>query len=272
MRKLTLIILSFVLFVFFSCDKNEDNKTVFMGIAYDGQSIPVNKKYSFTEGTYTASVSFIDENSYTWSQNDVQGNMSMVVPCDYNAVTGEFSDTTIADNGTDEYGSIQSYPVSFVIDDMKMLFLHTYSFQRDTALLYPLIVVEKKVGKAGTLVGTYEGSFYLDNWMSGDAGMADMKIEATVTLTYTENTFTGTYSTHTISESTISIPEYGIEAGTSEKTETTAFSGTWSYDEATNTITETISVPETITNTYTPYWVTFNGKLYLATSLTRCYQ
>ena len=255
-----------------SCKKDDtDDKSVHMGIDYVGQSIPMETSYSFTEGTYTATVSFNDENSYDWSQSDVQGSMSMEVPCSYNSVTGEFSDTTIANNGTDEYGAIQHYPISFVIDDMNKLYLHTYNTQFDTSVDFHCYILEKTEGKAGTMEGSYTASHEGDNWMSTAEGSADMIMENMVTFTYEANTFSGSCVTRLITESTLDIPEYGITTGTSDNTETINFTGTWVYNELENTITETYTTPEAFTITYTPYWVSYNGKTYLATSLNRYY-
>lgn len=268
-----LLIVAALIISLSSCDKDEkDDSSIYMGIEYTGQQIPMGTKYSYTEGTYTASVSFIDENSYNWGQSDVQGIMSMVVPCSYNSVTGEFSDTMIAGNSSTEYGAIQYYPISFVIDDMNKLYLHTNNYQIDTSTNFHRYILEKTSGEAGTLEGTYTGSFYGDNWIYEDSSMADMKMETTVSFTYEANTFSGTYVTRLITESTMDIPEYGIIAGISDNTETTAFSGTWIYNKANNTITETFTTSEVSPVIYTPYWVSYNEKTYLVTSLTRYYQ
>jgi hypothetical protein len=122
------------------------------------------------------------------------------------------------------------------------------------------------------MVGTYRTTYEGDNWMYTAEGMADMKMENTVNFTYDANTFSGTYVTRLITESTLEIPDYGITIGSSDETETINFSGTWVYNAADNTITETYTTPEVMTVTYTPYWVSYNGKTYLATSLNRFYQ
>ena len=87
MKKNTLIILAFATFMFSSCDTDENEepgKEIYMGTAYIGQSIPVDTKYSYAEGTYSTWVSFINQSSYNWSQTDVQEEMpAMIVPCEY---------------------------------------------------------------------------------------------------------------------------------------------------------------------------------------------
>lgn len=271
MKRFTLLVLAFALFMTFSCEKDED-EDIYMGTAYIGQSIPVDTKYSYSEGTYSAWISFIDQNSYTWGQEDVQGDMSMIVPCEYNTTTGEFSDSMAVTNGDDTYGATKYFPTSFCIDNLNKLYLITFDAQKDTNLTFPHTIAEKTTGSEGTLEGTYKSSFKTNNWFSNADGLAESKIEAEVNYTYGAGTFSGTLTARYINESTLSLPEWGIEIGSSDITETINFSGTWEYNKTDNTISETLTSPIDSSYTYTPYWVSYNDKLYLVTSLTRFYQ
>jgi len=275
MKKLSILFLS-ISFVLFSCstEPTEPTEEIYMGTAYVGQSIPVDTKYSYSEGTYSTWVSFIDQNSYNWSQTDVQGEMpTMIVPCEYNTTTGEFSDSLKVTGGDGyTYGATNYFPISFCIDDMNKMYLLTINMQNDTNLIFPRTIAEKITGSEGTLEGSYQSSYKLNGWISNADGFAGTIIEGEVNYIYSASTFSGTYSERFIAESTINLPEYGIEIGKRDSTHTITFNGTWEYNKEDNTISETITSPIVKTDTYTPYWVSYNDKLYLVTSLTRFYQ
>ena len=261
------------MFIFSSCEEDENNVETYMGTAYVGQSIPVNTKYSYSEGTYSTWVSFIDQSSYNWSQTDVQGEMpAMIVPCEYNTTTGEFSDSVVASYGDNTYGATKYYPISFCIDNSNKMYLFTFDLQRDTNLTFPHTIAEKITGSEGTLEGSYKSSFKSRGWFSNADGIADSQVEGEINYTYGAGTFSGTSTARYIAESTLSIPEYGIEIGSVDSTHTITFNGTWEYNKTDNTIIETITSPIASSYTYTPYWVSYNDKLYLVTSSTRFYQ
>ena len=273
MKKITLLILAFVMFMTFSCEKDEDSEDIYMGTAYIGQSIPVDTKYSYSEGTYSAWISFIDQSSYNWGQADVQGEMpAMIVPCEYNSTTGEFSDSMAVTFDGNTYGATKYFPTSFCIDNSNKLYLITFDSQKDTNLIFPRTIAEKLSGSEGNIEGAYKSSLKTNNWFSNADDLAESKIEAEVNYTYGAGTFSGTLTARFIDESTLSLPEWGIEIGSSDITETINFSGTWEYNKTNNTISETLTSPIDSSYTYTPYWVSYNDKLYMITSLTRFYQ
>jgi len=273
MKRFTLLTLVFAMFMIISCEKDEPSEEIYMGTAYVGQSIPIGTKYSYSEGSNWSSVSFIDKNSYTWGQGNVNDGMTMTVQCEYNTTTGEFSDSIEITGGDgNNYGATNYFPISFCIVDMNKMYLLTVDMQNDTNLTFPRTIAEKITGSEGTLEGSYQSSYKLNGWISNADGFAGTIIEAEVNYTYSAGTFSGTYSERIIAESTLSMPDYGIEIGTIDSTRTINFSGTWEYNKADNTISETITSPIVKTETYTPYWVSYNDKLYLVTSLTRFYQ
>lgn len=257
--------------LFLSCENEEETEKLFVGKAYIGQSIPVDTKFTYSSGDYSSWISFIDKNSYNWGQKNSDGEMTMVVPCEYDKVTGEFSDSMVAGFGDIEYGAWQYFPTSFYIEELGNLYLLTFNSQNDTNLVFPRTVAEKTAGDPGTMEGTYKSVFKSCGWITMPDGTAESIIEAEVNYTYAADTFSGTFTTRLTGESTLEIPEYDIEIGTIDETETISFSGTWTYNEADSTITETMIEPEHGTHTYKPYWVTYNNKLYLVTSLTRAY-
>lgn len=271
LRSLSIILLISV-FVFIGCQKDEDSEGTFMGIAYIGQSIPIGTRYSYSEGIYSTWVSFIDQNSYNWGQEDGQGEMSWIVPCEYNSTTGEFSDSMVITHDDNTYGRYQYFPASFCIDNMNKMYLFTFNAERDTSLIFPRPIFEKTIGSEGTLEGSYTSGFTYHGWFSNTDGFAENRVNAEVNYTYGASTFSGTYTTRIIGESTLNIPEYEIEIGTIDSTYTVTFSGTWEYNKTDNTISEIITSPIVSNFTYTPYWVSYNDKLYLVTSLTRFYQ
>lgn len=277
MKKFTLLVLAFAMFTIFSCEKDENSADIYMGIAYIGQSIPVDTKYTYSKDDYSLSIEFINATSYEFGQAQGSNVMPpMTIPCVYNSITGEFSNRMEATHDVTTWGQIQNFPTSFCIDDYNKLYLFTFDpHSTDVDLTFPRTIAEKTAGVAGTIEGSYQSSFSSDNWITitGDgAGTADMQLEAELNYTYGDGVFSGTLTTRNIMESDLTLPDYGIEPGSSDETINIDFNGTWEYNETDNTITETILSPVVETYTYTPYWVSYNNKLYLVTSLTRFYQ
>lgn len=265
-----------------SCEKDEDvepteddEPTVetYIGTAFVGQSIPVDTKYSYSEGTYSTWVSFIDQSSYNWSQTDVQGEIpAMIVPCEYNTTTGEFSDSIIITHNDETFGRYHYFPISFCIDSMNKMYLFTFDALIDTNLTLSSFIAEKITGSEGTLEGSYKSSFKSRNLYSNADGLAENWIDSEFNYSFGAGTFSGSWTTRVIGESNLSIPEYGIEPISIDSTYSETFSGTWEYNKTDNTISLTITSPIDSNYTFTPYWVSYNDKLYMVTSLTRFYQ
>jgi hypothetical protein len=257
-------------------DPKTDPVVVFMGTAYAGQSIPFGTEYGYSEGSYSTSVLFSDGNSYIWEQTEGEDTMPpMEIPCEYDETTGEFSNHMASTWDGTTFGQISHFPVSFCTNDLSKLYLFTISqsdIEPELGLVFPRTIAEKTAGSEGSLEGTYHSNFDGENWVTTPDGTASMEYEGVVDYVYGAGTFSGTYVLRSIMTSDIEIPDYGIEIGTSDTTETIEFSGTWEYNEADNTITETITSHDGDPQTYTPYWVSYNDNLYLVTSQTRFYQ
>ncbi|MFC2119139.1 hypothetical protein ACFLSY_10900 [Bacteroidota bacterium] len=266
------IILFISIFVLIACQKDENDEYVYMGTAFVGQSIPLGTTFSYSDGIYYHEVSFINQNSYNWRQVEGQLDFSTIVPCEYNSTTGEFSDSMVYSRNDQSFGRIQYFPVSFCIDNMEKMYLFTHDALKDTTLIFPRTIAEKITGSEGTMEGSYTSGFNLYSWYTYSGNLADNQLEAELNYTYGAGTFSGTYTARSIGQSSIDLPEYGFETSSFDTTYHTTFSGTWEYNESDNTISETMTSPIVRNFTYTPYWVSYNDKLYLATSSTRFYQ
>lgn len=256
-----------------SCEKDGNGETVYMGTAYVGKPIPLNTNYSYSEDTYSYQVSFLSNKSYSWG--GLLGgaiDTTLTVPCEYNPTTGEFSDSLVMTKHGQTMGRTQYFPTSFCIDDLNKMYLFTFDTSKDTALIFPRTIAGKISGSAGTLEGSYTSSFGGRNWYAFEAGLAEFSLTGEVNYTYTASTFSGTYTARIITNSNIGDPELGIEIISTDTIYTVPFSGTWHYNQADSTISETMTSPTTLNFSYKPSWVSYNGKLYMVTSLTRFYQ
>ncbi len=285
-KYISLIILAGMFISLMSCKKedngddnggdngDEPNGEVYMGTAFTGQSIPVETTYSYDGGDYYSEVTFKNNSRYQWNHtmrtDSGDFEFSEIVTCKYDPVSGAFSDTLEVTHDEKTMGIGHYFPVSFCINELKKLYLFTFDVQRDTAIIFPRIIAEKVSGSAGTIKGSYKASCAGHNWYAIPDGLAQFRMDAQLDYTYGENTFSGTSTVRLLMESNIEMP--GQEVGSLDTTFTTSFNGTWEFDEITNTIQETMTSPDNRKFTYTPYWVSYNDKLYLVTSLSRFYQ